>query len=60
MNIKDYTHILGQRVIGYKNSKVLGIGADGKIDFEFEIAPGVTKHETKDLAEINIATIADG
>lgn len=60
MNPKNYTHILGQAVIGYRNSKVTGVDSDGKVDFEFEIAPGVTKHETKDLSEINIATIADG
>ena len=59
INPKHYTHILGQAVVGYRKSKVTGIGSDGKVDFEYELSPGVIKSETKDLLEINIATIED-
>jgi hypothetical protein len=54
---RNLRHIVGNKVVGYRNSKVLEVTDEGKVHFEYERAPGIKAHEIKDLAEIKIQTI---
>lgn len=56
---KDYAHLLNQSVKGYRNSRIVAISSEGLVAIEYELVPGIKQTDTKDLAEINVNTIAD-
>lgn len=56
---KEYKHLLGQAVVGFKGSKVLKVNNKGLVTFEYLDNQGSKGTIELDLSKINIKTVSD-